>query len=442
MEQALPDELTGVHQWLGDYLLTPPTFFQLIALVVSFMVALGLTRLVRPYADRLFSAFPFYERVVLYGAPLLLPLFWLLIVAGVRVVFEQLRYPVFILAPAMSLLVAWLVIRLASHIIRNPEIGRFFAVVVWVVAALNIAGLLDPILAILDAGALKLGETRVSALDVLTGLLSFTVLVWLALLISRLLEQSFARVPTLTPSAQVLLGKLTKIFLVTIAILMAITSSGIDLTALAVVGGAVGLGLGFGLQKVISNLISGVILLMDRSIKPGDVIEVGETYGWINKLAARYTSVITRDGREHLIPNEDMITRTVVNWTYSNTDVRRHIFVPVSYKSDVRLAIKLAVEAAGEVGRVLASPEPNCLVRRFGERAIELELRVWINDPHSGVENVASEILLKIWDKYIAHGIEIPYPQHDLHLVSAPALKDEAFRDLLAGRRNAETPAS
>src|SRR5690606_527651 len=154
------------------------------------------------------------------------------------------------------------------------------------------------------------------------------------------------------------------------------------------------------------------------------------------KLAARYTSVITRDGREHLVPNEDMITQPVINWTYSHTRVRRPIPVGVSYKSDLRKAMALTEEAALEVSRVLKDPKPQCLVKEFGEFRVLLELRIWIADPHNGVSNVASEVMLRIWDKFHEHGIEIPYPQHDLHLLSAPALETEEVRALMEKLKN------
>ncbi len=194
---------------------------------------------------------------------------------------------------------------------------------------------------------------------------------------------------------------------------------GIDLTAFAVFSGAVGVGIGFGLQKVVSNLISGVILLMDKSVKPGDVITVGETYGWINTLGARYASVVTRDGTEYLIPNEDIITQQVVNWSYSNNAVRLKIPIGISYKADVRKAIALCLEAAAEVERVVDQPKSVCLLKGFGDSSVDLELRIWISDPQNGVSNVKSQVLLLVWDKFHAHDIEIPFPQRDLHIRSA-----------------------
>ena len=403
--------------WVEQSILSISTLMQFGVIAVAFALAFVLTRWLAPLVDKACSGLVIYQKIAPFVRTLYLPLFWFFFLSGGHAALVQLDQRVYLTRTAISLLVAWLVIRFASNFIRNPELGRLFAVVAWFVAALNIAGLLDPTVNLLDAAAITLGQTRISMLSVVTGLFTFAVMIWLALVIARLIEQNLNRLPTLTPSAQVLLGKLGKIVLITIAILIAITSTGLDLTALAVFGGAIGVGIGFGLQKVVSNLISGVILLMDRSIKPGDVIEVGETYGWINKLAARYTSVITRDGREHLVPNEDMITMPVINWTYSSTKVRRHIPVGVSYKADLYKALDLVVEAAKETRRVLDDPEPKCLVKGFGDSSVDLELRMWIGDPQNGVSNVASDVLIKIWDKFHEHDIEIPYPQRDVHII-------------------------
>ena len=237
--------------------------------------------------------------------------------------------------------------------------------------------------------------------------------------ISNVLERRIGRAASLTPSVQVLVAKLTKIVMVTLAFLIAINSLGIDLTALTVFGGALGIGIGLGLQKVASNLVSGLTLLMDKSIKPNDVIAVGDTYGWIVSLGGRYAAVRTRDGIEHLIPNEELITQRVENWTHSDKTVRLKIPVGISYRSDVRLAMRLCIEAAGAVERVLAVPEPRCLLRGFGDSSVDLEIRIWIDDPEAGRANVMSEVLLGVWDRFHEHGIEIPFPQRDLHLKSS-----------------------
>ena len=225
---------------------------------------------------------------------------------------------------AASLLAAWIIIRLTSNLVRDAYWSSLIAAVAWAVAALNILNLLDPAMALLDGLGFTFGELRVTALSIIKGLLMLGLLLWLALVSSRLLEKRIKTLPSLTPSIQELFAKLLKIVLITVAIVAALSSIGIDLTAFAVFSGAVGVGIGFGLQKVVSNLVSGVILLLDKSVKPGDVVEVGQTYGWINSLGARYVSVVTRDGTEYLIPNEDLITHQVVNWSYSNnTEIGR-----------------------------------------------------------------------------------------------------------------------
>ena len=317
-----------------------------------------------------------------------------------------------------SLVNAWVVIRLISGVIRNEVLARFIAWTVWSLAALTTLGLLAETVALLDSMAMTFGEIRVSVLTVVKGVIALGLLLWVTMSISNVLERRISRADSLTPSVRVLVAKLTKIVLITLAFLIAINTLGIDLTALTVFGGALGVGIGFGLQKIVGNLISGLTLLMDKSIKPNDVIAVGQTYGWIVSLGARYTAVRTRDGVEHLIPNEDLIAQRVENWTHSDGAVRLRIPVGVSYHSDVRLAMRLCAEAAGAADRVLATPEPRCLLMEFGDSSVNLEIRLWIEDPQEGRSNVISQVLLGVWDRFHEHGIEIPFPQRDLHLKS------------------------
>ena len=217
--------------------------------------------------------------------------------------------------------------------------------------------------------------------------------------------------------------KLLRITLIIVAVLLALSSVGLDLTPFAVFGGALGVGLGFGLQKVVSNFISGIILLLDKSIKPGDVISIGDTYGWVKSLNARYVSLDTRNGIEHLIPNEDLIINRVENWSYSNNRVRLTIPVGVHYKSDVRKAMEICRDAAASTQRILQDPAPVCQLRGFGDSSVDLEIRMWIDDPQKGRANVISDVLLMVWDKFHEHGIEIPYPQRDLYLKTAVEIK-------------------
>lgn len=405
--------------WLQLEVLTLSAGIQLSILVLAWLLSRWIgSRLVKG-SNLLVARWPSYGRATWVVHPLLRPVAALLIMRlGVLILNSIEGIGARLLVIASSLLTAWIVVRLASNLIRNQALSRTFAITAWTIAALNILGLLTPLIDALQAFGFAMGDTQITAYGVITGVLTAILLLWGAQLLARVSEQSLRRVDQLNPSLQVLFSKVIRITLLTIAILIALASAGIDLTALAVFSGALGVGLGFGLQKVVSNFISGIILLMDRSIKPGDVIETQGTYGWINKLAARYTSVVTRDGTEYLIPNEDVITQPVINWSHSDRNVRRRIPVQVAYSSDVKKAMALMVEAAEATDRILTKPAPRTLLRGFGSDGVDLELRFWIDDPFNGVSNVASEVMLKIWDLFHENDIEFPFPQRDIHITA------------------------
>lgn len=352
------------------------------------------------------------------------PLGWLLLQWLAIKVATHFKYDHRAMVIIASLLTAWLLIRLASMLVSNLALQRFIAWTAWLVAALNIFGWLTPTMELLDSWAVNIGAIRVSPLTAIKVAFSLWFALWLATGAASLIERRMNKMPASNAATRVLFAKLTRIIFISVAILVALSSVGIDLTALALFSGALGVGLGFGLQKIFSNLVSGVILLMDRSLKPGDVIAVNNTFGWINYLGARYASVITRDGIEHLIPNEEFITQRVENWSYSNELVRLKIPIGISYHSDPRKAIALCVEAARKVERVKSDPEPRCQMMGFGDSSVNLELRIWISDPPNGRANVCSEVLLEVWDKFHENGIEIPFPQRDLHVKSVLGEKD------------------
>lgn len=346
----------------------------------------------------------------------------LLWIGGIVVVAIGLPNNVF--AVIAKLMLAWVVIRFSSSLVRSIFWSKVIAAVAWVIAALSIVNLLDPTINFLEELALNIGHFKISALTIIKACIIFAALLWVAGAMSRLLERSIGRSSTLTPSIQVLLIKVTKFSLVAIALMIGLNSLGIDLTALTVFGGAIGLGLGFGLQKVISNLVCGLILLLDRSVKPGDVIEVGSSYGWVNSLSARYVSVLTRDGVEHLIPNEYLITEKVVNWSYSDPKVRVKIPVGIAYDADVKKAMEVILNVAEEHRRILKIPAPVCQLNNFGDSSINLELRIWIRDPANGVNNVKSDVLVGIWEKFKEEGVAIPFPQRDVHIKVSKELEE------------------
>ncbi len=318
-----------------------------------------------------------------------------------------------------SLAGAWILIRLLSNLIAEPFWAKTAANIAWALAALNIFGLIGPVTGFLGTPlGFKIGEKDFSVLLLLNGIMLASILLWLASWLSRVSRQRINTLPSLTPSIRLLLSKAVQVTLLTIAMLITMTRMGFDLSSLAIIGGALSFGIGFGLQRIFANFISGIILLMDRSIKPGDVIEVDDTYGKIGSLGLRYTSVITRDRKEHLIPNESFVTGKVINWSFSTPEVRVKRPVGIAYNADVHKAIALAIDCMNAIPRVLRTPKPACLLKGFGDNAIDLELRFWIRDAENGVSNISSEVLLEILESFRENGIEFPFPQRDVHLSS------------------------
>jgi len=347
---------------------------------------------------------------------------FVLLVAVMHAVMLSLTAPIrsYLLGVAASLATAWVVIALVAGLIRNPFVYRLVAVSAWTLAALSILGLLAPTMSALDSIGVVIGGLRVTPLLVIKTSVLLMLTLWAANALSDFLDRRVRSTADLTPSIQVLIGKLIRLLLITFAILIALSTVGIDFSALAFFSGAVGVGLGFGLQKIVSNLVSGIILLADKSIKPGDVITVGDNFGWVTNMGARYTSVVTRDGREFLIPNEDFVTQRVINWSYSNDEVRLDVEFGVSYAADPHKVCALAVKAAASVERVLVAPSPVCHLKAFGDSSLNFILRFWIRDPVDGVTNVRGKVLLALWDEFKRAGIEIPYPVRDLR-ISQPA---------------------
>jgi small-conductance mechanosensitive channel len=352
--------------------------------------------------------------------PLAAALIWLVLAWLALLVAKVAHRPSHLLDILVSLLTAWVVIRVFSLAAPSARLARLMTWAAWLIAALSILGLLEPTIGMLDAVALETPRLRISLYSVIKSALVLAVLLTIANSVTRAVGARIRTSRTLSPSAQVLFTKGVRATLVSVAFVIGVHSLGIDLTAIAVVFSALGLGAGFGLQKVISNIVSGVVLLIDQSIRPGDVISVSGTYGWVTALGGRYVSVVTRDGVEHLIPNEWLISERVENWTHTNSHTRLKIPVRVAYDTDVHRAIDICVEAACGTERVLAEPECRCLLVAFGDNGLELEVRIWIGDAHNGVQNVKSAVLLRIWDRFREAGIRVPYPQREVSMRGLP----------------------
>lgn len=340
---------------------------------------------------------------------------------SVYLMMQQLTWPSrsYIVGVLATLATAWLAIALISRLVRNRTIRRIFRWSMWVYATLVALSLTDDVAEFLDGVAISIGSLHISALGILKAILLIGALLVLARLGSRASERGLKSNDDISPSMQVLLAKGIQVALYGMVFLVAIRTLGFDLTGIALLSGAVGVGIGFGLQKVVSNLISGIIILMDRSIKPGDVISLGDTFGWINALGARYVSVVTRDGREYLIPNEDLITNQVVNWSHSDRFVRLDLEFGTSYGDDPHTVRDTAVRTVKTVGRVLSGGphEPVCHITGFGDSSVDYVLRFWISDPTAGLTNIRGNVYLALWDAFKANGISIPFPQREVRLL-------------------------
>ena len=355
----------------------------------------------------------------------LFPLATLILLVVAYVVFQHWHRPFFI-SIALPLTVALAAIRLLVYALHGlfgtpswlPVSERVIAFGIWGLALLYFTGVLPELGAALAAIVIPIGSKRVSVLDILHGTLAVVLTVSVTLWLSGLVEQRLLVASKLDTNVRAVLSKSVRGLLVVVGVLFALQAVGIDLTLLTVFGGALGVGIGLGLQKLASNYISGFTILLDRSIRVGDTITVDNRYGVVSKVAARYVVVRSLDGVEAIVPNDTLATTTVLNHSYSNNDVRIAIPLQVSYDSDIDLALRLMADAARAEPRVRPTPNPpEAFVVRFADNGIDLELGLWINDPENGQLNLKSAINRRIWDAFKAHGIRIPYPQREYRIL-------------------------
>ena len=433
----MTNQLSQWWQQLQYQLQHVELWYQFAAIFTCVLIAMAINRLIgRRLAD---SGGQGLKHVAMRSSHrILLPFSLAALLAISREIFNAYQLAAPLLQFFVPIALALGVIRLLVYMLRKAFLSSplvksaepVLATLIWLLVVLHLAGWLSPLLELMDALAFNLGESRISLLSAvkltLVIVLAFTLALWLA----ELLNQQLKKAKHVTPSMQVGFSKVSKVLLITIAFLVALNAVGINLSSLAVFGGALGVGLGFGLQRIASNFISGFILVLDRSIKPGDVISIGDSYGWVHELKARYVVVRNREGVDTLIPNENLITSEVTNWSYEDRNVRLKITVQISYDDDPEQAMELMLQCAHKSKRVLDLPEPTVMLKTFADSGIELELRVWIGDPEQGPDSVRSDINLAIWRAFKQHAITIPYPQRDLHIKSgsivtaAPSLKD------------------
>lgn len=429
MPESLHNRVLAVEQWAAT--LDPVAVaIQVLTVLLGAGLAWLLHRMWARYLEaRTDAAQPGLARLTLRGSKrVVFPFTMLAMVYLGRAILEYTGRRTALLDLLIPLMLSLAGIRLLVYLLRqafppSPALRAWeqtIAITIWSGVALYLVGWLPPVLAALDAVGLTVGETRLSVLALIKLALALGGSILLALWVARAIEHRVMRAQYMGAGARIGVAKVMKVLVIALAVLTALNAVGLDLTAFTVFGGALAVGLGFGLQRIASNFISGFILLFDRSIRPGDVISIGQNFGWVQALHARYVVVRDRDGVDRLIPNENLVTSEVINWSYGDRKVRIKIPVQVSYADDPEQAMAIMLEAAATTERVLEDPAPVARLMGFGDNGINLELRVWLEDPEEGLNNVRSEINLKIWREFKRRGITIPFPQRDLHVKELP----------------------
>lgn len=415
--------LTRLFDWFAGHFLTLNSAIEASAVCGALMIGLILGRWMRQHATPAIQDIPspFMSDMARSLLPLISSAVMVVTFFATATILELTDLNPALALVLMKLFIAWIVIRLIVRFIRNSAARRVFAITIWIIAALSIFGILDDVSDILAGRGFTLGTFSITALGIIKGILALGAMIYAALAFVNILDARLAKTK-LNSASRVLIGKILRIFLIALALLIAITTAGIDLSVLAIFSGAVGIGLGLGLQRGFANMFSGMMLLVDQSIKPGDVIEVlsadgnESTFGWVTHMGGRHTEIITRENKSYLIPNEQLINQQVVNWSHGDTLVRLSVSFGVHYDSDPHLVRKIAAEAAAKPERVQKDVTPVCHLVEFGDSSINFSLRFWIRDAEKGITNIKGEVLLAVWDALKKHGIKIPYPHREVFI--------------------------
>jgi small-conductance mechanosensitive channel len=419
----------NIHRILQEILTEfsePTGLWQLAIVIIACCAAWAINGLLRA---RVMRHAPEHWKLGIGGINrVLFPLSTLLFVLIGKSILAYWQQTTFLLLVS-KLLLAMAVIRLVVYALRYiiepggmlKTLENSIAGTIWILLALHLSGILPEILAALESIKFNIGKNPINLLIALQGLLTIVITIFIALWGSRIFENRLLRVHNINMNLRVVLAKLLRVILLFIAILIALSAVGLDITMLSVFGGALGVGLGFGLQRIASNYVSGFIILLDKSMQIGDVVTIDMHYGVVSDLRTRYLVLRKLDGTEVIIPNETMITNPVINHSFTDHKARVQLPIQVSYDSELEVAMQLMREAAERHPRVLVEPAPSVQIRGFGESGIDLMLIVWIPDPEEGSAALQSEIYLEIWQAFKQNNISIPYPQREVRILNVNA---------------------
>jgi small-conductance mechanosensitive channel len=416
------NEIKLIWQEVIADITTPAASWQIAAIITAVLIAWGINGILRAYVMR--NAPGNWKLTIGSINRVLFPLSTLLIVLIAKAILANWQHTS-LLHLASTLLVAMAAIRLAVYAIRyiiSPggvlkTLENTLSALIWTVLALHLSGFLPEILIVLRTIEFTIGKTTVNLLIVLQALLIIFATIFVALWCSRMIENKLMLAENINMNMRVVLSKVLRMFLLFIAILIGLSAVGLDLTLLSVFGGALGVGLGFGLQRIASNYVSGFILLLDKSMQIGDIVTVDTHYGTITDLRTRYLVLKKLDGTQVIVPNELLIINPVINHSFTDRNMRVLLDLQVAYQSDLELVLKLMLEAAADNARVLVTPEPTATIKAFGESGVDVTLSVWIADPENGQLLLKSDLYLALWQMFKANNISIPFPQREIRIL-------------------------
>ena len=427
---------------LGRELLTPDGLNEAIVVLVAIAIALVISRLLRTAVARMNAAAgpgaPEWQARLLEAGAIVAPYaLAMMLIAAARAVAEIWGVSDTVFVFALRLIGALAAVRIAVYVVRlllgdTSWVARAetrITLLIWAALGIELIGGFDWLESALDQVDLVPGKAVFSLWDLLKSLVVITLFVLATSLLARAIERRVMTIESLAPATRVGISKSAYFLLIGLGILLGINSAGVDLTALTVLTGAIVFGLGFGIRDITANFVSGFVLLMDKSIKPGDVISfhqhtgtTSDNFGWVQELRGRYVVVRDRDGVESLVPNQSLITTSVINWSYSDQRVRLRLPVMISYDDDPELALELLVRATDGHPRILRDPAPVSRLISFENYGMKLEARFWIRDPMNGVNNVRSDVNRRIWRLFKDHGIKIPVAQQEVRVLEPDAI--------------------
>ena len=431
LSENVSKHIFSLFQDLRENFLHPIGFMQLGAIGLTYLVAWLFAEKIRHFLEKDLDKVKAHMRFTMSPAHFAIiarNFFWVLLVWFCQVLFKKFNMPINLLHMTLNLIVAVIVIRLASFYIRSSFWSRLVYGVCLAVIGLRIFKLWQPTVNLLDSMTIGLGKISISVWGLTEAAIVF-ILLWAAAgAANRFIAHWLTASTRLTYSDRTLLQRVIKAATVAVVVLISLKAAGIHMAAVVVTGGAIGFAVGIGLQKIGSNLISGIMLLISKPIRQGDVIAfekgfAGASWGWIAQMDLIYVHVATRSGSLLLVPNEVFLTQKIENLSYDNNRVRLNIPFGIAYESDLNKAKDLALSAAGSIDRILKIPEPKCFVLEYGDSTVNLDLLVWIDDPKNGILNIKDAVLMAVWDSFHANGITIAFPQRDLHIKDAVPLK-------------------